>query len=236
MISHHWWKLALGAFAVALLAGCSSEEDKQPGLGNIAIGFAKSKLGRNKVETADQPASTNQVQLSRVELEKTGKPVIFRSVPRFGTGLAAIEVTKNGPYDTYMGADRTTFTVKGGLITATRGLIVDLFAQDLSLKPAQIFYGGEFPKTYTRIQRHLNGEGTLTTLTYDCAIAPHDADETLTLFERTHRVRQFTELCKNQSRAFQNSYWVDRDARQIWQSHQSISKEVGHMILQVVIP
>ncbi len=222
--------------AFALLAGCSSEKDKQPGLGNIALGLAKARLGKGNVETAESANKPGQVQLSRAELAKTGRPVIYSSVPRLGTGLPAIQVTQNGNFDTYMGADRATFTVTGGIVTATRGQAVDLIAQELSLSPGEIFYTGTYPKTYTRTQRHLTGEGTLSTQIYACAIAPHEADETLTLFEKSYTVRQFTELCKNKTRAFQNSYWVDRKTQIVWQSHQSISKEVGHMILQVVIP
>ncbi|MCP5087719.1 MAG: YjbF family lipoprotein [Rhodobacteraceae bacterium] len=222
--------------SLALLTGCSSEKDTQPGLGNVALGLAKAKLGKGKVETAPTAKPAGQVKLSREALVKIGKPVIFSSVPRLGTALPAIQVTRNGAFDTYMGADRATFTITGGIITATRGLFVDLIAQELSLAPAEIFYSGPYPKTYTRTQRHLTGEGVLTKQTYACAIVPHDADETLTLFEQSHTVRQFTELCKNKTRAFQNSYWVDRSRRTIWQSHQSVSKEVGHMILQIVIP
>ena len=227
---------SLALAVAALLVACSSDEDKQPGLGKIALGLARTGLGNGRYEIAGAGSSGELVQLSRADLVKTGKPVIFTSIPRLGTSLPAIKVTQNGGFDTYMGTDNATFTVQDGVITATRGLIVDLIAQELSLRPAEIFYGGEFPKTYTRAQRHLTGEGTLETLSYDCAIVPHEADEKLTIFRRNHVVRQFTELCQNKTRAFQNSYWVDRRARQIWQSHQSVSREVGHIILQVVVP
>ncbi len=226
----------LAGVAAAVLAACSSEKDTQPSIQSVAIGLAKAKFGKkNKVEKADETAAKPQ-QLPRAALEQYGKPVIYVGVPRLGSNLPAVQVAVNGPYQTYLGGDKASVTLRNGMITATRGQFVDLFAQELSLSPRQIFYGGGFPKTYTRTQRHLNGEGKLTTAEYTCAIAPAEADERITVFDRTVTVRKFSELCRNPVRAFQNSYWIDRRAQRVWKSHQSISQPVGHMIIQLVIP
>lgn len=229
-------KSALALLVVAIVAGCSSETEKQPTLGTVALGMAKAKLRKGKVEKADKVAASAPQQIPREALAKYGKPVIYISVPRFGSNLPAIEVATNGPYRTYLGGDKASVTLRDGIVTATRGQLVDLIAQDLSLSPKQIFYGGSFPKLYTRTQRHLNGEGKLTTHVYNCAIAPAEADEVLDVLGRKTSVRQYSELCKNAERAFQNSYWIERGAQRIWKSHQSISKEVGHLIVKVAIP
>ncbi len=226
----------LALCALGVLAACSSDKEKKVSLGSLAMGMAKAKFGKKaKVETADAATKTPQ-RPSRAALEAVGRPVLYVTIPRTGSSQPAVLVATNGAYKTYFSADKSSVTLQDGIVTATRGQLEDLFAQELSLTPAQIFYSGPFPKTYTRSQRHLDGEGKLITKTYTCAIAPDPADETLTVFERTVQVRKFTELCQNKTRAFQNNYWVDLRAHRIWQSHQSISKTIGHMIVQLVVP
>jgi len=226
----------LALCALGVLSACSSEKKKPVTLGSLAMGIAKAKLKRNKakLETA---GTTKPAQLPpRAALEQIGKPVIYVNIPRMGSSLPAVLVADNGPYKTYLAGDKSSVTLQDGIVTATRGQLEDLFAQELSLTPAQIFYSGSFPKTYSRIQRHLDGEGKLFTDNFTCAIAPEATNENLTVFERTVRVRKFTEICQNKTRAFQNNYWVDRRAHRIWQSHQSVSKTIGHMIVQLVVP
>lgn len=223
-----------GLAAVLLLAGCSSEEATQPGLGDIAVGIVKAKLRENKVETAGKVKLPPAIP--KEQLAKYGKPVILATVPRLGLRNIAIKVARNGQHRTFLAADKSSYTLSGGMLTATRGLPVDLIAQSLSRPTSEIFYAQTYPVTYERSQRHLNGEGKLASQTFACAIAPADQDTTLVLFETEFRVREFTELCKNKTRAFQNSYWLDQSQKLIVQSYQSVSKVVGHVILQVVIP
>lgn len=217
--------------AALLLTACSSDDRTTPALGQVALNMARARIGAD-VETAD--AAKEAPKVTRAQMEALGQPVVFASVPRLGTGLPTVQVASNGPFRTFMGADKATVTLNAGIVTATRGLPVDLIAQDLSLSPRSLFTG-KFPKTYKRSQRHLTGEGTLATSDFACAIAPMETDETLELFGKPHRVRQFTELCKNKTRAFQNSYWVERPAGIVWQSHQSVSQAVGHIVLQRVV-
>ncbi|MBR9864510.1 MAG: YjbF family lipoprotein [Rhodobacteraceae bacterium] len=214
-----------------LLAACSSDHSTQPGIGGIAIGMAKARLQKGAVETADGDQKAPQV--TRAQMAAFGRPVVYMTVPRFGVTQPAVELAVNGRYRTYMGSDQSTVTLQSGIVTATRGLQVDLIAQELSVSPSALFRGS-FPKTYSRTQRSLTGEGVLADYTYNCALAPKETDETLTIFGQAHRTREYTELCGNKKRAFQNSYWVDR-AGTVWQSHQSISKEVGHLVLQRVV-
>lgn len=214
------------------LSACSSEKETQPGLGKIALAMAQARLKKGDVEQA----STNKAapQVTREQMAALGRPVVFVSVPRFGTGVAAVELAKNGPFRTYMGADQATVTLRDGIITATRGLLVDLIAQEISINPQDLFKGSD-PKTFTKTQRHLTGESTLVTHEYACAIAPLPDPETLEVFGVTHSVRKFAELCRRDGRAFQNDYWVGQSDGTVWKSNQSVSKEVGHVTFQRVI-
>lgn len=223
--------LLAGALTLGL-AACSSEKETQPGLGKIAIAMAQERLKRKDIETAGKTKAAPQV--TREQMQALGRPVVFVSVPRFGTGVAAVELAKNGPYRTYMGADQATITLRDGIITATRGLLVDLIAQDISLNPKALF-SGTTPKTFTKTQRHLTGESTLITHEYTCAIAPLPDLETLSVFGASHSVRKYAELCRRDGRAFQNDYWVGLADGVVWKSNQSVSKEVGHVTFQRVI-
>ena len=218
--------LALG------LIGCSSEEKKQPGLANIALSMAQERLKRKDVETASTTKAPPQV--TREQMQALGRPVVFVSVPRFGTGVAAVELAKNGPFRTFMGADQATVTLRDGIITGTRGLLVDLIAQEISIPITTLFRGAE-PKTFTKTQRHLTGESTLVTYEYTCAIARLPDPETLEIFEQTHSVHKYAELCRRDGRAFQNDYWVGQTDGVVWKSNQSVSKEVGHVTFQRVV-
>ncbi|WGI21019.1 YjbF family lipoprotein [Amylibacter sp. IMCC11727] len=224
-------KLLAGALCLGL-AACSSEKETEPGLGKIALTMAQARLKKKDVEQASKAKPTPGV--TREQMQALGRPVVFVSVPRFGSGVAAVELAKNGPFRTYMGADQATVTLRSGIVTATRGLFVDLIAQDLSINPDDLFRGN-FPKTYSKTQRHLTGESTLITHEYACAIAPAPETQTLDVFGKTHTVRQFTELCRRKGRAFQNDYWVDPSSNVVWKSNQSVSKEVGHVTLQRVV-
>ncbi len=223
--------LLAGALIFGLIA-CSSEKETQPGLGEIALAMAQERLKRKDVETAGAAKAAPQV--TREQMQALGRPVVFVSVPRFGTGVAAVELAKNGPYRTFMGADQATVTLRDGVITATRGLQVDLIAQEISIPPTSLFRG-DGPKTFTKTQRHLTGESTLVTYEYSCAIAALPDAETLSVFGRTHSVRKFAELCRRDGRAFQNDYWVGRSDGVVWKSNQSVSKEVGHVTFQRVV-
>ena len=220
-----------GALSLGLVA-CSSETDTQPGLGKIAISMAQARLKRGDVEQADTAKATPKV--TREQMQALGLPVVFVSIPRFGSGVAAVELTKNGPFRTYMGADQATVTLNNSIVTATRGLLVDLIAQDISIKPKDLFTG-DFPKTYSKTQRHLTGESTLATFQFACALAPLEGTQTLEIFGTIHTVREYAELCRSKTRAFQNNYWIDAKTGIVWKSNQSISKEVGHLTLQRVV-
>lgn len=225
-------RAAVLLLAALSLSACSSDNEvRQPGLGQVALNLARARIGNKDVEQAGAQAAP---QVTRAQMEALGRPVVFVAIPRLGTGLPAVEVARNRAFRTYMGADQATVTLKDGIVTATRGLPVDLITQELSLEPPALF-SGDFPKTYSRAQRHLTGAGELVTREYACAIAPEPENQTLEIFGQTQRVREFTELCRNKSRAFKNSYWVSQDGT-VWQSHQSVSKEVGHVIVQRVIP
>jgi hypothetical protein len=234
MFSHlaHAVRAGLLVCLATALVACSSEKKTQPGLGQIAISMARARLQKASVETVN--LTSKPPQITRAQIEAVGRPAVFVTIPRAGSAVAAFELTQNRGFKTYMGGDQSTITLQNDIITATRGLGVDLIAQDLSISPSALFTG-TFPKTYKRRQRHLTGEGTLATFEFTCAIIPAEKNETITVFDANHPVRQFTELCQNTQRAFQNSYWVDLASGIVWQSHQSVSKEVGHVIVQRVV-
>lgn len=225
---------AIAALAVAVslaLTGCASEDRRGPGLASLALDLARARLGKGTAETAGTPSAP---AITRAQMEALGRPVIYVDVPRLGRAQPAVEVARNGDVHTFMSGDQTTFSLRHGVIVATRGLPVDLFTQELSIPEAELFRG-DAPRTYRRVQRHLTGAGELQTREYACAIAPMPTDEQIEVFGRVHRVRQFTELCKNRERAFKNSYWVERPRGVVWQSHQSVSQPVGHVIVQQVV-
>ena len=225
-------RIFITATLCAGLISCSSEEQLKPDLDKIVLAMVQERLKGKNLETASALQAPPSV--AREKMEALGRPVVFISVPRFGTGVTAVELANNNRYRTFMGADQTSITLLDGIITGTRGLPADLIAQELSTSSLSLFLDKE-PKSYIKTQRHLTGESTLITYEYKCAIAPLPKLETLEIFDKIHTVQKFMELCRRNGRAFQNDYWVGQLDGIVWKSNQSISKEVGHVTFQRIV-
>ena len=225
-------RILIAATLCAGLISCSSEEQAKPDLGKFMLAAVQERLKGQNVETAN--ASQAPLPVARQKMQALGRPVVFITVPRFGTEVVAVELANNNRYHTYMGADQATITLRDGIITGTRGLAVDLIAQELSISSLSLFLDNG-PKSYIKIQRHLTGESTLVTYEYNCVITPLPKIETLEIFNKIHTVQKFIELCRRNGRAFQNDYWVGQSDGIVWKSNQSVSKEVGHVTFQRVV-
>lgn len=202
------------------LAGCSGGDagvsPSIPGLGRLTGGAAA-------------PATVE------VEVPLPGAAVAVAPAPRM---LATVEQTRitaplrlavdRGGYQTWIADDRTTITLRGGVVTATRGLAHDLLAADAEAA-AQAIRAGR-AGSYSRSYRYTSGVRGIETRSYSCTLARTGA-ETVTVQGRQVAATRFSETCTGPDGGFRNDYWIGRDGR-LTKSRQFLDPQGGYLTLQ----
>jgi hypothetical protein len=216
--------------AALMLAGCSNDParlDRGALVANVARGAGLS-LPWQTAPAATPLASPEQV------LAATQVPVISAQTAQ-GDRLYLLGVRDNGPYRTYATATRQTITLRGGLITATRGLGRDLMSADVAQTLARLAQGNPGPSR--RSMEVLDGEDVTRILQFDCQISQgaHDLPAL-----RIAPARLMQEACRgvNDNAAgltFTNSYAMDRNGR-ILASRQWLPVASGAMVLEELRP
>lgn len=223
----------LGLAMAMALSSCSFFTPDSESLGGLLVTTASDTLSGGNVEetAASSGATAAQEALSRIAA--TGKPGLLTTVPRLNQTTVMLLEQENGPYRSYRGTNNTSVTLKSGIVTATRGLGVDLMAQAVGQPESGLFTTGTFPKEVARVQRHLDGENHLLSAEFLCAIE-RKGREDVTIIDRKYATTLFEETCRNSTRAFLNRYWVATGTGTIWQSQQSVSSVSGHVVTQII--
>jgi len=212
--------LALGAGLIAL-AGCSSEGNNSPALDFLRAKIAGAKSGGQVAPPA----------LSRAQLAGIDKPVVVITVEKSGGSGAMVMIRENDGAQTYFTSDRTSLTLRRGMVIATRGLgedlmFTDAFATSVALRTGG---GGDLPRTH----RYLDGENHTLAMSFTCSLVK-TGSEGVEILGRKHQTRHFRESCANETVNFVNEYWVSASNGQIWQSRQWVGPETGVLLVQVV--
>lgn len=223
----------LGLATAMALSSCSFFAPDSESLGGLVLTTASGAIAtRDGEETASAPQNAAaQNALNRIA--STGRAGLLVTTPRLGQTTVMISEQRNGPYRTFRGTNNTSITLKSGIMTATRGIGVDLMAQAISVPESGLFTTGSFPKEVARVQRHLDGENHLRSAEFLCVI-DRKGREDVTILNRKHTTTLFEETCRNSSRAFLNRYWVGTGTGTVWQSQQAISNTSGHVISQFI--
>jgi hypothetical protein len=217
--------------AVLALTACSYRPGDKESLGGLLLSTvtdtARSVTGRKQAPTPN----TDAARAALLRIAKTGRPGLLVSVPNLGQTTVMILEQDNDGYQTFRGTNNTSVTLKSGIVTATRGMGIDLMAQALGQPETGLFTSGSFPKEYARVQRHLDGENHLLSAEYLC-VAERKDRETITIIDKKYATTVFEETCRNDRRSFLNRYWVGAGTGTIWQSQQSISHISGYVVAQ----
>jgi hypothetical protein len=211
---------------------CGSGNNGTAGFKDALMSTIKARQEAKKTE--GQPKAPS-VALTRAAIAHIDKPLMRINAQASGVNTLFALVEENGDYRTYLNNHKMSVTYKKGIITATRGFGLDLLSQGISIKLEEIFADPDTPKFYTRTQQQLVNIKTKAKLNYNCILEKGDGED-ITIVEITYNVTKFTELCRNENRAFSNLYWVDEDTKQIWKSAQSIGDQAGFFITEVLVP
>jgi hypothetical protein len=221
----------LAVSAVLALSACSYKPGDKESLGGLVLSTvtdtARSVTGRKQAPAPNTEAARQALQ----RIADSGRPGLLTTVPNMGQTTVMMLEQDNDGYQTFRGTNNTSVTLKSGIVTATRGMGIDLMAQALGQPEASLFTSGSFPKEYARVQRHLDGENHLLSAEFLC-VTERKGAEAVTVLDKSHATTLFEETCRNTVRAFLNRYWVDTRTGTIWQSQQSVSQLSGHIITQ----
>ncbi len=223
----------LGLVTAMALSSCSFIAPDSESIGGLLVTTASGTIssGNEKGATASTDATAAQKALGQIAA--TGRAGLLTTIPRLNRTTVMMLEQQNGQYRTYRGTNNTSVTLRSGVMTATRGLGVDLMAQAIAQPESGLFTTGSFPKEVARVQRHLDGENHLLSAEFLCVIE-RKGREDVTIIDKTHMTTLFEETCRNSSRAFLNRYWVGTGTGTVWQSQQAISSASGHIIMQYI--
>ena len=226
--------VALSVMAITLLAGCSSNG----GGGGIMFRAIKDTLfSGGGDEEVTQPAGTpTSGGLTRARIEETGLALIRANIDGDSATNVLSATSLNGSYVTYVSAFQQTISMKGTLITATRGLGSDLLSvADAPNDPiANMTPVANWPSQYERSYRFTGTGPAGTVITVQCSLAPQ-APMQVTIVEVTYDVTPFVESCQGDGVSFNNVHLADKDG-QIWQSRQWVGEGLGILNIEVLEP
>lgn len=211
---------ALGLTCAALtLAGCSNT----PGTDVNAVSAVKSIFTKR---TAPRMPNSAELQAAIAQtLSATSAPLIAVALKTRKVATVMQQIETNGPYETYGSPDRRSLTLRGELLTATRGLGNDILSADVeAVRP---LITGRINGQAKRVHRYLDGENLTVALDLTC-ITTVGRDVSAPIGGAATEV---AETCTTLETTFTNTYLVSPGGR-ILQSRQWISPLNGYIQLQ----
>lgn len=214
----------LGLTCLVALAGCSTAPDRP--VTTVSI----SKLIFNRGGAPESPDPQKISDDIAKALSATDAPLILLNLPQRNVVTVMQNLEQNRGYHTYGTADRRSITLRGGMVTATRGLGNDIMSSDsdaiLALVSAR--QGG----SASRVMRYLDGEELTLSEISTCTIRIGGAGH-VQLGKINTPATTVTEDCQSDRGAFTNIYQVAPDGR-IVQSRQWHSPLNEYLFIQTL--
>lgn len=213
----------IAALALALVAGCSSGDNKSQ-LAQLAKGSLSEITG---LVRGGQPKQSPAESLTRAKIADVKAPLMRVKVERAGaTGLMTpMHLSATGEV-IWRTADGVSMTIEDGLLVATRALGDDLMSATTPIVQAS--------GSGTRIHSYLDGDDSTYQVVYRCDFSAAPAE--VVVLERLYRATRYEERCRAQDRpsSFTNEYWVDGGGK-LRKSRQFVSDRVGYVTLEQLV-
>lgn len=207
---------ALGLFCLTLIAGCSNAPDNQVTAGTVAKSILKGR------KPAPAPSAQQIAADVTAALAATDAPLILLAIPERRAVTVMQKLEQNQGYETYGTGDRRSITLKGGILSGTRGLGNDIMSSDSDAIRALI--SSRKAGTAQRVNRYLDGEDLTISQVRTCTVSVTGSD-TLT----TH----LSETCTGDGKDFTNTYKVKADGK-VTQSRQWHGPLVQYVTIQTL--
>lgn len=215
------------ALSLALLSACGTDPAAGDGKtsANSLKAYFGSLLGKGR---AANPAETNPAQ-TRALLAQLGQPITYAKVDKLGYFSFMSPYGNNGPVQTWASSAYETFSLKGGILVATRGLGPDLMTAVVPSLGQVRSGSGSFHRVYFT----LDGADQPQRADFECSFKS-SGSETVTVLDRGYPSQRVTESCSNAETQFENMYWFDSSGN-LRQSLQHVSEQAASVQLQRAI-
>lgn len=221
------------AFALTVLTACSSGQGISP-LTKAIFSKVGSVAGVGDEEAA--PATAPR-RMTRASIVASGLAMMRAKVGEGTSPQTLMAVTENGGYVTYASQLRQSLTMRGTLVTATRGIERDLLATEVSPDDpiAFVTMPADWPESVRRVY-HLPGNspaGQVVDVT--CTFLFGQTGEHA-IVEVTYPVIQVLESCQGDGFGFENAHLADIRTGAIWRTRQWIGFQSAEVLIDVLEP
>jgi hypothetical protein len=165
--------------------------------------------------------------------EAAGAPALVMSLQSTPNAFTVFvrQTTNAKGEETWISLDKLSIGMKSGMIIATRGLGADQLAGDPYQTLAALKAGRN--GVTERFVTHINGENQAETLVFRCSVT-FQKQAPVDLGGYTANTDLYYEDCRNTQTKFRNFFWVERGSRQLVQSRQWISENLGSVALRTL--
>ena len=230
-------RFALAALAAFILVSCSSS-GRSPIMTAVVDAVRPGNGGEAEAQAAEAGAAP-RARLTRAKIEELDIAMIRGKVEGdTGRGTLLLARTVNGEFVSYMSQGRQSFTLQGGLITASRGVGHDLLSVKAAANDpvAHKTPPDDWPQTVSRSYFLSGGnrpEGVELPVT--CAFQKTRGMQ-IEIVEITYDLIMMVEQCKGEDAEFVNVHLADPESGFIWKSAQWLGPDQGMAEYEVLEP
>lgn len=220
------------AAALALgVGGCSSG-------GESSFTIAKALFDRampDRKQEGGAPAPAPKI--TRAAVEASGAALIRTRLVDETVRPVLSAAAQNGPYVTYVSRLGQSLTLRGALVTGSRGLGHDLLSVTTSAADPLVRarpvpdWPAELRRTYRFPGRGPGGDARLVT----CRYMP-GATREIEIVEVVHRGIQVEERCRGEGLDFTNHLFADARSGFVWRSIQWLGPDQGAIDVEIIEP
>lgn len=178
----------------------------------------------------DTLGMTGQIDAGKPRL--IGEERLVVRLTKSGVEAVLGPVSRSGDTIVWQTLDGITLTLRGGVLSATRGLGDDLMSADVAGSVAML-RGGGGDGYYPQIRTHLDGEYQTEFRAYQCR-REGAARQQVGVGGRTRAATRIEERCVSPDEGFTNIYWLD-DAGTVIRSRQWIGPVIEYMETETIL-
>lgn len=231
--------MAIGRLAVPVLlclafGGCGSDAG---GAGPILKSAVSELTGGKDDAPQAGPPPGSAPRLTRAQVEATGVPMIRIRLENENAVSLMTAQARNGPYTTYLSKFTQSLTLRGTLVTASRGMGYDLLAVDARISDPLVTPRplADWPSQVQRIYRFPGIGPAGESLQVTCVFRAGEA-MSIDIVEVSHAGRQVEEVCQGNGVSFVNDLFVEDETGFVWRSFQWLGPKQGRIDVEILSP
>lgn len=207
-----------------VLAACAGGQEQL----NTQMGIASAV--RETIIANREARNAPELQLTRALLDQITVPSLEVVAENREQTAYLVPFSRRGPVTIWRTVDGAQVVLREGLVTATRGIGLDLASSDYAqtLRAIRSGSGSVERSLYLR-----NGLGGQDKLTLTCRMSDRGVTA-LDVVERTYQVRHLVETCSAGATQVSNEYWVEPQSGLIRQSRQWMGPDAGFLSLRLL--